>query len=321
MSEKKVAVLFTGIGSQYVGMGKDLYDNYRVVQEFFEEAYNCQNLNFVKLCFASSDSDLNQIQNLYLSLFLINSSFYALLKEMGLEGDLFAGKDIGYFSAIYASGGISFPDGLYLLNKISGYYASFVDQNALKIVEIKNVEISFLEKAVTKFNRKKNPISISYFESDDSYIVSGYEDSMNKLLIYLDSKDIDYSDKKITMGMYSNFLGGLSEHVKLYLEKVDIKDPQFPVISPIDGSVLKTGDQIRFDLVEHLSNPYDMNNIIMNLKNYHAIIEIGPKSQMLDHLKDLYPDQMHIPFRGIKDIDVVKEFLGSKAKDVDRVSE
>jgi [acyl-carrier-protein] S-malonyltransferase len=73
----KVAMLFPGYSSQFVGMGKELYDEYRVVQEFFEEASNCLNLNFVKLCFASSDAELSKVHKAYPAMFLVSTSIAA----------------------------------------------------------------------------------------------------------------------------------------------------------------------------------------------------------------------------------------------------
>src|SRR5437870_3091921 len=106
----KIAMIFPGYGAQFVGMGKELYDESRVIQEYFEEAYNCSNLNFIRLCFASSDSELSQISNAYTSIFLLSCSLSELLKENNIKPDLVAGYGIGYFAAIFASGAITFPD-------------------------------------------------------------------------------------------------------------------------------------------------------------------------------------------------------------------
>ena len=69
----KVGMLFPGYGSQFVGMGKELYDDSRIIQEYFEEAANCLNINFVKLCFAASDAELARMENAYPALFLLSS--------------------------------------------------------------------------------------------------------------------------------------------------------------------------------------------------------------------------------------------------------
>lgn len=319
---KKVAVVFPGLGSQYVGMGKELYDNYRVIQEYFEEAFNCQNLNFVKLCFASSDNDINQVQNAYLSLFLINSAFFEFLKEMGLKVDVVAGEDIAYFNALAASGGISFPDGLYLLNKIANYFLSFLDQNQIEVLEVKGMNELDLEKLIQKCDLKKSPLRLSYVKSEDDFLVVGYEKSIEKLVKELDKKEIKYNPRNVNLGLYSDIMPGIVDHIKLYLEKVDIKDSNIPVVSPIEGSQLTTKEDLRYDLLNHLINKFNLEEIINSLEDYDIIIEVGPKSKLIERIKRKFPEKEMLSFTGSKkDLEKIKEFLGENAKEIERVSE
>jgi len=122
----KVALLFPGYGSQYVGMGKEVYDEYRIVQEYFEEASNCLNVNFVKLCFASSDTEIGVAASAYTSIFLVSSALYAIIKQEGIVPALVAGYNIGEYSSLFAAGSITFPDGLYLLNKLALFHQEHV---------------------------------------------------------------------------------------------------------------------------------------------------------------------------------------------------
>src|SRR5579872_2129839 len=100
----KIALLFPGYGSQFVGMGKELYDEHRIVQEYFEEASNCLNINFVKLCFASSDAELRKAENAYTALFLVSSAIAALLQQYGVTPHAVAGYNIGQLSAVHVAG-------------------------------------------------------------------------------------------------------------------------------------------------------------------------------------------------------------------------
>lgn len=70
MATKRIGVVFPGYGEQFIGMGKDLYDELRVVQEFFEQAAGSAEINFVKLLFASSDEDISSIRYSYLAIYL-----------------------------------------------------------------------------------------------------------------------------------------------------------------------------------------------------------------------------------------------------------
>ena len=118
----KIGMFFPDYGSQYVGMGKDLYDESRLMQEYFEEAYNCLSINFVKLCFASSDAELSALEHAYVSIFLTSVSLAALVKEEGIPYFCGGGHGIGELSAICIIDGISLPDGLYFLQKYALFY-------------------------------------------------------------------------------------------------------------------------------------------------------------------------------------------------------
>ena len=126
MSTKRIGIVFPGYGEQYIGMGKDLYDNYRIVQEFFEQAASSSDINFVKLIFASSDEELSRVRNAYLAIFLFEVSLYELLYQKGLRPDFVAGYGIGEYAAAYATRSLSFVDAFYILNKYSQFYQEFL---------------------------------------------------------------------------------------------------------------------------------------------------------------------------------------------------
>src|ERR1700679_1827025 len=141
----KIMMLFPGYESQFVGIGKELYDQHRLMQEYFEEASSCLNLNFVKLCFASSDSELSKIQNSYPILFLLSTAVAALLKQEGIRPDVCVGYCDGQMSALSAGGGISMPDGLYFFSKYAAFYQELLKEYPFKSYRIKGMDRVLLE--------------------------------------------------------------------------------------------------------------------------------------------------------------------------------
>jgi hypothetical protein len=118
----KVGFLFPGYGSQYIGMGKNLYDNFRIVQDFFEDASSCLDINFVKLCFASSDSEISKLHNAYFSIFLISYSTASLIKsELDIDISLVSGFQFGEYCAMSYAG----PPSLSLFISISHFLLPF----------------------------------------------------------------------------------------------------------------------------------------------------------------------------------------------------
>ena len=100
--KKTVGVMFPGYGEQFVGMGKNLYDESRSVQDLFEQASMCLGINFVQLCFAASDFDISEIDKGYLSILLLEAAIYAELAKEGLRPDFIAGYGIGEYAAAVA---------------------------------------------------------------------------------------------------------------------------------------------------------------------------------------------------------------------------
>lgn len=110
------AYVFPGQGAQFVGMGKDLYDNNPLAKEMFEKANEILGFRITDLMFAGTDEDLKQTKVTQPAIFLHS---VILAKTMGEEfkPDMVAGHSLGEFSALVAAGALSFEDGLVLVSK------------------------------------------------------------------------------------------------------------------------------------------------------------------------------------------------------------
>src|SRR5579863_1457205 len=177
----KIALLFPGYGSQYVGMGKELYDEYRIVQEYFEEASTILDINFVKLCFASSDAELSKFLNAYTSLFLVGCSVSALLKELGITPAVVAGYNNGEYAALFAGGCFSLPDGLYLLNKFASFYQEFLDTVSVDVMQVKGVTTKRLETICAQVSNKEEKIAIALYNGPTDHCVAGSVDQLDQV--------------------------------------------------------------------------------------------------------------------------------------------
>ena len=309
---KKIALIFPGYGSQYVGMGKDIYDEYRTVQELFEEAYSCQNLNFVKLCFASSDQDLAEMVNAFQSIFLLCCALFNLLKELGVKPDVVTGQGIGYFASLFAGGSITLPDGLYLLNKLATFYEKILDNEDLGMIEITGIGRIELEKIIEKFENN-NKLAIAMFKSKGDFLVGGYKEQLEKLADFLGKiEGVEVSDAPVEIGLYSDLMEEAAKQLHVYLEKVDFKDVEVPVIVAGRTGFLTTGQEIRDDLIESITRPFDWDQVLDELKEYDVIIEVGPRSKLSDLVKKYYPEKIVLTFGNKADVERIKKLFGAE---------
>ncbi len=305
----KIALLFPGYGNQFVGMGKELYDEYRVVQEYFEEASNCLDINFVKLCFASSDIELGKINNAYTSLFLVGSSVYAVLKEHGIEPDVVMGYNNGESAALFAAGCFSLPDGLYLLNKFSSFYQEFIDENEVDAMQVIDFSSRDLEVLCEKISTDEYPISIAIYNSQTDHIVTGNRIGLGQLQDAIDGKGkIEFVGPEV--GLHSLLMNTIVDVLKSYLEKVDFKDLKIPLISCIDGTIVTEGSDTKDRFIRHINSPIQFTKAMEKLVDYDCILITTPGDALAQMVQQHYPEKMVISIAKKTDVDTLKETLG-----------
>ncbi len=322
----KIGIVFPGYGSQFVGMGKDFYDESRIVQEYFEEAHNCLDINFVKLCFASSDQELSQISNAYLSIFLIEVALYSVLLENNIKADQVAGLCIGRYAALFAAGGFSFPDGLYLLKKYAQFYLEALATIDPKVIRITGLSITIFNRIYTKLLAQvpdaQLVLAVQYSKTD--FMISGPKaqvEFFEQALVSLKIKNLVIQDLDLAYDLHSNIMSGVADRLAEYLLKVDFKELNIPYISGISGKVIKTSKQIRTELIAQITKPILWHKVQTQFADCDMIIEVGPLAVLTASLQQLYPDKIVLSFTKLADLEVLKQKLNNNNNNPETITE
>lgn len=304
----KIGMIFPGYGSQFVGMCKELYDTSRLMQEYFEEASNCLNINLIKLCFASSDAELSRIQHAYPAIFLAGAAISALLKEEGIEPHVVAGFNTGEFAALFAAKGISFPDGLYLLNKYAISYQELLDEvKDIAVIRVMGIESAELEAIIKEIRDAGVAIHRALQLSPSEHIVSGLVSPVERLTAQLDTfKGVKIKATDAELGLHSLLMDPVVSRLTMYLEKVDFHEPVFPVISGISGEVIASADAARASVISHINHTIEWPAVITQFESCDVILEIGPGNSLCSMLQECYPNKQIITVNKPEDIQLVK---------------
>ena len=308
----KIGMLFPDYASQFVGMGKELYDDSRIMQEYFEEASSCLDMNFIKLCFASSDSELAKITNAYVALFLTSSSIAALLQEEGIKPSIVAGYGVGEFSALHAVRGISLPDGLYVLNKFAHFYQDLIPTLDMTIIEIHNLPTREVKQMCEQLSVGKDNVYIAAYNTPHNTVVAGNYKAIAKAYQYALDHNSDVHEKPICSGLHGSLMAHVMEQVKVYLEKVDFRDLEVPIVTSIDGKENVQGEKIKNNVIEQLQAPIQWNKVLNKFEDCTVILEVGPGSTLTSLVKELYPDKPVFSVNKRADVDAVHAFIASK---------
>ncbi len=303
----KTALVFPGYMSQYVGMAKELYDEYRVVQELFEEASSCSNINFVKLCFASSDAELARLDHAYMSLFLVGVSVCALLKEIGITPDIVTGYNNGEITALCAAGCFSLPDGLYLLQKFCSFYEESLNTMDAAVMRITGMTAQELQRMCDSIRTQNQDIHIAFYDTEKEHIVTGSRDAISQLYAALETNvDVKVEYLVPEIGLHSDAMIPVIDQCRIYLEKVDFKDVTIPVISGIDGRILTAGAEIKEHFTNHFMSPLHFGAVLGALQPYERIIVSAPSKLLSEVIKNYYPEKNIIVIEKKSDIDALK---------------
>jgi len=308
---KRIGVVFPGHGQQFIGMGKDLYDELRIVQEFFEQAAGTANLNFVKLLFASSDEEILSIRYGYLAIFLFEASLYEVLYDRGLRPDFVAGYGIGEYAAAYASRSLTFVDALYILNKYAQFYDEFMkdkDYTVLRI--IREFDVESIEELCKNKSTEQQPAYVSAQNTNNAFYVSGTAKTIERIQKYC-IEEVIRKVKNVGPGyeLHSPLMDEVVERLKLYYYKIQFKPLAIPVITNVEGVYVTSPDALESAIMRKINTRVQWLEVMKGFEGCDVVISVGPGDQLIEWFKEVYPDKEYHIISSLKDIVAIESLF------------
>lgn len=322
--KKRLGVVFPGYGEQFIGMGKDLYDELRVVQEFFEQASGSAETNFVKLSFASSDKEISSIRYAYLAIYLFECSLYEVLHQRGLRPDFVAGYGIGEYTACFASRSLSFIDGIYFINKYAKFYHEFMQDKDYTVLKItRDFTTKTLQDLLAELSTEKDKAFISAQNTEQGFFVAGATNIIKKLQTYC-KENVIRKVKEVGPGhgLHSEHMDVIVEQLKLYYHKIQFKDLKVPVVTNVDGVYVTTADALQSAVMRRINNRIEWYEVIKGFEGCDVIVSVGPGKQLIEWFQEVYPDKEYHVVSSLNDVEKVSDlFEESVALEPERIAD
>jgi len=275
------SVIFPGQGSQLVGMGKDFYHKYGLVQNLFKEADDTLGFSLSNLILNGPKEDLDLTENTQPAIFLISYSIFRIIKEefnINLsKANFFAGHSLGEYSALAAAGTLSFSDTLKILKIRGKTMQSSVPKGVGGMVAVLGSEIEIIENFIIE-NKVKYECFIANDNSTGQIVLSGKIEDLEKMMVDLKSANIKNIKLPVSAPFHCRLMNKATLVMSEEIAKLNFKEPENILISNVTGKEISDTSELKELLVKQIESRVRWREsvLLMINKGINQFIEIGP---------------------------------------------
>jgi len=275
------SVIFPGQGSQLVGMGKDLYNKYSLIQNLFKEADDTLGFSLSNLIINGPKNELDLTENTQPAIFMVSYSIFKLIKEefnIDLnKASFFAGHSLGEYSALASAESLSFANTLKILKIRGRAMQSSVPKGAGGMVVVLGSEIGKIERIIQE-NRSKYECFIANDNCEGQIVLSGNIDDLEKMMIDLKTASIKNIKLPVSAPFHCKLMSKATLVMNEEISKLNFEEPKNTLISNVTGKEILNSNELKDLLVKQIENRVRWREsvLLMINKGVNQFIEIGP---------------------------------------------
>ena len=274
----KIAFVFPGQGSQFIGMGKDFYEHVPAARQLFEEANEVLGYDLASICFNGPDETLKLTENTQPALLVHSTMALKMLRENGINPLLAAGHSLGEFSALVSAGALKFSDAVRLVHLRGKFMQEAVPVGRGSMAAIIGLPVDTIQELCDKVSSDSNIVQLANLNSPTQNVIAGHKEGVEKV-----SKDAlaAGAKKTVVLPVSAPFHSALMKPAEIKLQK-ELKDTafydlSFPIINNIEAKPITLGVDARESLVKQVCSSVRWSETMQCIvgREIDTVVELG----------------------------------------------
>ena len=303
---KPTAFIFPGQGSQYVGMGKELFENFSVAKRVFEEADDTLHFSVSALCFKGPEDVLKLTENTQPAILTTSVGALRVLEaEKGMIPQFTAGHSLGEYSALVASGALSFPEAVKTVRLRGKFMQEAVPVGEGAMAAVLGMEREQIEELCEACSSGE-VLAPANFNCPGQIVIAGHSKAVERAIERIKQEGKKAVLLPVSAPFHSPLMKPAGDRLGKALEEISVRDLKIPVVTNVEAEVNQSKDRVKGLLVAQVSSPVRWEESMRKMieKGVEQVLEVGPGKVLSGLMKRI---DNRIETKNLEDLQTLKK--------------